>query len=276
LPALALPSETTQMKKIIVVLDESHSPQSALDFVLQLFLREPVWITGIFVPAAVYDTLLCQCLEPATAMDWNTLDGDMAAGNVRRFETFCQNNRIRYQGIEAMNEGLSWQELRQALAGADLLVLGDVPAGRIPDYGGRLPASGALGCPVVLLPGHCILPTHIIFINDGTQTANAALKQLTAVMPALTELEIMMLHTTVSPHDAQLEAYLASHYNRCSSYHPHIDPVKYVDAWLRHKGNALLAGALPASPGMEGQPYRSILDAVAGSCMPPVFLASPF
>lgn len=46
------------MKKVLVVFDGEHFPSATLDFALELNSREPIVLTGIFLPSADYADIM--------------------------------------------------------------------------------------------------------------------------------------------------------------------------------------------------------------------------
>jgi nucleotide-binding universal stress UspA family protein len=272
------------MKKILVVFDGAHFPTTTLDFALRLNEESPILLTGVFLPSVDYAEAMSHYhYGPAVApLYMDEYEDDVVAieENIELFETFCDDNHIRYTVHKDINKKVA-KELKSETRYADLLILSSTHFYK--NLGEKIQKEyldhtlHQAECPVLLLPDGFIMPRNIILAYDGSASSMFAIKQFTYLMPQLTDMETLVMYADKSdeeiPFPSPIKEYAACHFNKPGYYKLTADPGKYFQTWIENKGATLLvSGSFGRSAFSELFHKNFLRDAIKEQKVP-IFIA---
>ena len=214
------------MKKVLLVVHGTGFPQSALDLVVQLNTKEPVLLTGLFLPEIVpIANWAAYSAESA-----GSLEDIATASNVASFVQQCRQHQIEYRVHEGTNEpGIPQvvKETRYAdllIADADIFYVDEKLDDSMDNLKKVLHKSE---CPVLVVPQHVRFPEKIMIAYDGSEACVHAMKQFAYLFPALCTLETEIVHIAddehvLIPDRKELQEWATRHFSKLS-----IHPVTY-------------------------------------------------
>jgi nucleotide-binding universal stress UspA family protein len=248
------------MKKILVVFDGKHFPRALLDFALDMNSKEPILLTGLFLPSVDYSQVMNYLYFgtalPALYLDEYEEDVVSVKTNVALFEAFCNEHNIRHKVHKSVQKDLM-EDLSNETRYADLLV---VSSADFYDNLGEMIQDEYLDdtlhkaeCPVLLLPDTYIDPRNLILTYDGSTSSMHAIRQFIYLFPYWTDLDTMILYVNDSkdeiPSYPLIKEYTAQHFNKLAYYKLDINPKKYFSTWTENQHDAVIvSGAYGRSP----------------------------
>jgi len=243
--------ENKAMKKILVVFDGVHFPSSTLDFALEMNSREPITLTGIFLPSVDYADVMNYAWygNTLTSLYLKEYENDAEAikKNIAEFETFCKDHHIRYKVHKDMQQSVV-KELHKETRYADLLVLSSAHfyenLGEMIQEEYLKDTLHKAECPVLLLPGSYTRPDNIIFAYDGSSTSMHAMRQFIYLFPHWTELNTLVTYIDEGSNDipdlSLIKEYTAQYFSKLAYYKLDTGPKAYFNTWVKDKGASIL------------------------------------
>lgn len=272
------------MKKVLVVFDGSHFPTSTLDFALELNAREPIMLTGIFLPSVDYSEALSyayysQSLAPLYLEEYDS-DDKAIYKNKGLFEDFCKEHHIRYK-IHDDILGKVTKGLQMETRYADLLILSSTHF--YENLGEMVQEEYLTGtlhkteCPVVLLPGAYSRPNNVILAYDGSASSMHAIKQFIYLLPQFSNLKVLVMHAGDDEKDMPslsfIKEYAGQHFSNLSYYKLDADPKKYFSSWLENKEFPLLVSGAYGRSSFSELFKTNFLKEVVKAQQVPLFIA---
>lgn len=214
------------MKKVLLVVHGNEFPQSTLDFVVQLNEREPVLLTGLFLPEIVpIANWAAYSAESA-----GSLEDVVTATNITLFKEQCKQHQIEYRIHEGTNE-LGVPQIVKETRYADLLIADSdtfyVDEKLDESVDNLKKVLHKSECSVLVTAKHMRFPKKIMVAYDGNEACVYAMKQFTYLFPDLCTLETEIVHIAdneriLIPDKEQLQEWAARHFSKLS-----IHPVTY-------------------------------------------------
>ncbi|RYG40522.1 MAG: hypothetical protein EOO01_27150, partial [Chitinophagaceae bacterium] len=190
------------MKKILLVFDSHHYPQSLLDFVVNLHQLKPLSVTAVFLSPMDFSALWAFPIVPGSAgpyiagQDDVALDEKKMHDHIQRFEATCVKNDITFR-VHNDTSGLVFEEIKKESRFADLMlissehfynVFGDQPN----EYMKEVLHTSE--CAVLLLPDSFVFPKRLLLAYDGSASAVFAIKQFAYLLPELSNLDTTLVY----------------------------------------------------------------------------------
>jgi len=272
------------MKKVLVIFDGANFPSATLDFALEMNNREPIFLSGLFLPSvdyaeAVRDLYYGTALATLYLEEYGD-DDDIIKENIAQFEQFCNQHRIRHQVHRDIQKSIV-KELQHQTRYADLMVLSSM---HFYKHLGEITQEEYLGdtlhkteCPIVLLPGSYTKPSSIVFAYDGSASSMHAIKQFIYLFPQWTDLDTVIMYADDGsdeiPFWQHIKGYANQHFSKLTYYKLNAEPKKYFSTWIENKGAVLLvSGSYGRSPFSELF-HRNFLKDVVREHLVPIFIA---
>jgi nucleotide-binding universal stress UspA family protein len=272
------------MKKILFVSDGMQFSEGAFEFARQLNEREPILLTGVFMPQISYANLWSYTHAlggPAVVPFVDTGDAETIQKTIRHFETQCQHNGITYR-VHKDYVDFALPELRKETRFADLLLLCSerfyhtVLGNDDIDY--IVEALKETECPVLVVPEKGPLPTRNVITYDGSAPSVYAIKQFAYLFPEWCQLDTTVLyihkdHEATLPYETELKELVGQHFQSVHFEQRDTDPQKQFRSWAADKEHPLLiAGAFGRSAVSQLFRKSFLRDVIAGHKLP-VFIA---
>ncbi len=272
------------MKKVLIAFDGTQFSEGAFEFARQLNERQPVLLTGLFIPQVSYAYLwsyTSAMTGPAYVPFMEAEDGDVVQRNISRFEDLCVKNSIQYRVHKDFYD-FALPELKRETRFADLLIIssekfyenlqGLNPADYMKD------ALHEAECPVVIVPEKFVFPRHNILAYDGSGSSVFAIKQFAYLFPELCKNNTVLVFSKVDhnlhlPYEELITELASQHYPNLNITKLDADPKKNFSGWLSDEENAILvSGAYGRS--MLSQLFRkSFAEEIITGNKLPVFIA---
>jgi len=237
------------MKKILLAFDGAHFSEGALEFVRLLHTSSPVFVTGAFLPQVNYANawsyaagsggLFIPLIEEE--------DVGLVAGNIKRFEAFCNINDISYT-VHKDFEDFALPELKKETRYADLLILGsetfyeNMGKEELNLY--LRDALHEAECPVLVVPEKFDLPAGNILAFDAGASSVYAIKQFAYLLPELAAGETILVNAEDGdgklPDQEYISEWAAKHFPNLTLSKLATDSRKYFNAWLNERRAAIL------------------------------------
>ena len=240
------------MKKVLVAFDGSHYSEGALEFARQLNARNPILLTGDFLPKIDYASLWSQPAEGKPGSSFIPLledeDSRAVQENIKRFETYCLTNKIEFKVHKDFFD-FALPELKNESRFADLLLLSSerfyeqAGTSRPNDY--LKEALYKVECPVVIVPEKFDFPVHNILAYDGKPESVYAIKQFAYLFPELTGNETLLIYINDKgneeiPEQINIEELAGRHFSKLTLNKLEMNPKKNFVPWLMEKKGAIL------------------------------------
>lgn len=273
------------MKKVILAVDGTNFSSGAFDFVKHLNEKEPLLLTGIFVPQLDYANLWSYAAAAGSGAVYVPLledeDNDEIAKNIAIFERQCVRNNIAYRVHKDFYD-FALPELKRETRFADVLILSgeafykQVVGANQFDY--MRTALHQSECPVLIVPEEYRFPTQNILAYDGSEESVYAIKQFAYVFPELASNETTLVWVESDedkdfPNKVLIEELATQHYKKLGFHKSDINSKKYFSAWMsEQKGAVLVSGSFGRS-GFSESIRRSFVADVIKDHQVPVFIA---
>lgn len=270
------------MKKVLFALDDNHLSQGAFDFVTRMNEKEPVLLTGIYIPAFIND------------LAWSTPGGEdalfiprllnedeaMIRGNIQGFKDACITNSIDFRVHGDIGYSIL-EGLQKETRFADLLVIGldNYYASPGEDYvhGELKRIIEKAECPVLLIPAKSSYPDNIVIAYDGSAASTYALKLFTYLFPSMTTIKTLVVHasldTSTFPDEDYIKELAARHFSDLTFSSLEFEPKKYFSTWIEDRPNTLLVTGSYGRSGVSQLFNTSFMDEILKCHDVPVFIA---
>lgn len=273
------------MKKIVFAVDGTNFSNGAFEFVRMINEKNPVLVTGLFVPQTDFADLWSYSAAIGSHGVFVPLleDEENAemAKNISRFEHRCHENKIAYRVHKDFFD-IALPELKRESRFADVMVLSGelfykhvVGADRFDYLRSALHNSE---CPVVIVPESIQLPKSNILAYDGTEDSVYAIKQFAYVFPELAANKTMLVYANeekekdIPSKDLILEL-VKQHFPDLSVYKLNVNPRTFFESWLDEQdGSILVSGSFGRSAFSEAIKRSFVMDIIRKHHVP-VFIA---
>lgn len=271
------------MKKVIIPFSGGQFSKGAISFANKLHSIKPILLTGIFLPAVDYATLVffpTAFAAPAflpTLADYNEEEID---NNVEDFANYCQKNGIEYRVHKDLYNA-AIPELAKETRFADLMIVGSetfYKGGAF--YGSNEYLKDALHeteCPVLIVPEEFTFPSHIVLTYDGSESSVFAIKQFALLFPELCNSKTILVYTGTDrekiPDQILIEELAARHFKDLTITKVTANHNKEVSKWLSLNSNSIVvSGSFGRSQLSEFFKESFIMDQIK-LYKTPVFIA---
>lgn len=272
------------MKKVLLAVDGTNFSAGAFDFVCKLNEKEPLLLTGVFVPQLDYADLWNYPVAvgagavyvPLTA---NDAPDEALARQVALFEKSCQRRGIPYR-VHADAEDYALPELKRESRFADVMIVGGESFYRnVAGINRTNFLTGLLHhaeCPVMVVPEAAPFPQTNLLAYDGSEASVYAVKQFAYLFPHLAANKTVLVYAEEEgnrdfPYRNEIVELVNQHYPDLALYKlPH---KRYFNVWLsEHKGALLVCGSFGRSALSQALRKSFAADAVQAHKLP-VFIA---
>ena len=251
------------MKKVILINDSRHFSEGSFEFLRQLNDKDPLLVTGIFLPQSTFASVLSYAAAAngmGTTGYFPAVEPDEEADietAVRGFQEKCIHNGINFRIHEDARQ-VTLPTLRLESRFADLIVIsGELFFQRVgmtePPLEYIREVIKAAECPVLIVPEKFTFPEKIILAYDGSEESVYTIKQFAYLFPELTAKPVLLVYADENmenpiPHESYIEELAARHFPDLNFMKLNIDPKKQFEVWIRdRKDNILICGSLGRS-----------------------------
>lgn len=239
------------MKKILIPFDGIHFSESAFDFAKNLHEKNPILLTGVFLPQISYANVWSYADGmggPLFVPALEDTDKELIEKNITKFEELCKRNQIEYS-VRKDFDDLALPELKKESRFADLLIISgqsfyeNMGSGDPNIY--LRDALHDIECPAIVVPDKYIFPLNNILSYDGSESSVFAIKQFVYLLPELTDNNSMLVYISsegekVIPNEPYIEEFASRHFKDLTITKLDIDPKKYFATWIADKKSSIL------------------------------------
>ncbi len=271
------------MKKILLAFDATHFSEGAFEFARCMNEKQPILLTGIFLPQISYANLWSYASAteaPVFVPLVEEQEAETLQRNIERFESLCHTHAIKYRVHKHVFD-FALPELRKETRFADLVILGgesfyqhlgtEKPNEYIKD------ALHAAECPVVVVPEHVKYPSSNILSYDGSETSVFAIKQFALLFPDLCNNQTLLVYAkeeeTSLPNGSNIKELASAHFPNFTSMNLKLEPKKYFASWIAEKKDAILVSGSFGRSGISQLFKKSFVADVIEDHQLPVFIA---
>jgi len=275
----------TTMKKILILCDGEHFPESTFHFIVRLNALSPVLLTGVFLPSVNYSDVMIYYLGGMAGPVYAPANEDNAentviAANMAKFKQLCEEKGIAYS-IHNDVKGDIIEHLRRETRFADLVILNsDLFYSNLGQDGKTQYLNDTMHfseCPVLLLPEDFHFPDNIILAYDGSASSVYAIRQFTYILPELTQLSSLLVYATAKgdeiPDMAYIEELTSRHFKNLHFYKLDTDPKTYFGTWVSEQGNALVVSGAYGRSSLSELFRGNFMEEVISDHRLPMFVA---
>ncbi len=273
------------MKKILLVFDSHHYPQSLLDFVVNLHQLKPLSLTAVFLSPMDFSALWAFPIVPGSAgpyiagQDDVALDEKKMHEHIQRFEATCLKNDITFR-VHNDTSGLVFEEIKKESRFADLMlissehfynVFGDQPN----EYMKEVIHTSE--CAVLLLPDSFVFPKRLLLAYDGSASAVFAIKQFAYLLPELSNLDTTLVYgsekDTELPDQVLAEEICLRHFGSLKLQRLYIKSASELAEWLQQQAGSLVVTGSFGRSAISQLFKKSMLTELIRSQKLPLFIA---
>lgn len=249
------------MKKILLAFDGTRFSDGAFNFARRMNAREPILLTGVFLPQVEYANLWSYGASAGSV--FIPLVRTEASGkvqeNVERFERLCRRHNINHKvHKDLFNVAISG--LKKETRYADLLILGSESFYENSEAGEPneclKDALRTAECPVLVVPEKFVSPESNIMAFDGSESSVYAIKQFAYLFPELCTNKTLLVYAREGksmPDEECIQELAASHFSDLTLLKLEVTSKKYFASWIGAEKNAILVS------GSFGRSYFSQL-----------------
>ncbi len=273
------------MKKVLLAFDGSHFSEASLDFAKRMNEREPISLTGAFLPQVDFSSLWSMsAVEKPTKASVPLMEDSSSKEvyhNIHRFEAYCRQNKIRFKThSEFFNFAIP--EIKNESRFADLLI---VSSGEFYKQAGTQVSNSylreilqGLECPLIVIPEKHCAPTSNILAYDGTASSVFSIKQFTYLFPEWAKNPTTILHTVSPgeaswPHEVQIRELIDAHFPLAAWELVELNSKSMVAAWLAEHKNAIVVSGSFGRSGLSMFFRKSYIADAINEHQLPIFIA---
>ncbi len=268
------------MRKILLAFDGIHFSEGAFNFAKQLNEKNPILLTGVFLPQTSYANLWSYADgigAPMFVPAINDEETDIIEENLKKFEELCIKNGIEFR-IRKDFMDLALPELKKETRFADLLIIGEekfyenMGSGNPNNY--LKEALHSIECSVVLVPEKFDFPLVNILTYDGSESSVYAIKQFVYLLPEFKDNPTYLTYAsndgkTPLPEEAYIEELASRHFTDLTVSKLNIDTKKYFSTWVADKKSSILvAGSFGRTSFSQLFSKSFVLDIIKEHRMP--------
>jgi nucleotide-binding universal stress UspA family protein len=273
------------MKKILIVFDGPHYSEGALEFARVLNTKEPVLLTGAFLPQVDYANLWSYAVGGMAGALFIPLMEDEDAENIKqnitRFENYCNNNKIAYS-VHKDFLGFAFPELKKESRFADLLVISSerfyeqMGGGKPNEY--LQQALHEVECPVVVIPEKFDFPNSTILSYDGSEASTFAIKQFAYLFPEFREHPTTLFYEyergkDTLPDELKIRELATRHFKNLSFIKLESTSNGFFSKWLSEEKEAIVVSGAFGRSDFSRMLHKSFVTDVIQEHKLPVFVA---
>jgi hypothetical protein len=247
------------MRKILLAFDGIHFSEAAFEFAKQLNERNPILLTGVFLPHVNYANLWAYADGMGAPIFVNALDDEeeeTIEKNITHFELLCQKNHIEYRTHKDFYN-LALPELKKETRFADLMIIGgenfyqNMGSGEPNNY--LKDALHQIECAVIVVPEKFTFPSINILTYDGSESSVFAIKQFAYLLPEFLTNPTLLTYADTEegakiPDEAYIEELASRHFTDLTISKIELDAKKYFSTWISDKSSAIIiSGAFSRS-----------------------------
>lgn len=239
------------MKKILLPFDGIHFSESAFDFAKKLNEKNPVLLTGVFLPQISYANVWSYADGmggPLFVPALEESDKEVIAKNIEKFEELCKRNQIEFRTRKDFTD-LALPELKKESRYADLMIISGESFYK--GMGSGDPniylrdALHDIECPAIVVPDKYVFPENIVLSFDGSESAVYAIKQFVYLLPEFTNCNTLLVYVSSEdekeiPNEPYIEEYASRHFSDLTISKLELDPKKYFSTWIADKKSSIL------------------------------------
>jgi hypothetical protein len=271
------------MRKVIVAFNGGTFSAGAMDFVRMMNEKEPVNVTGNFLPQTDYTGLWTYSGVLGGSVYGRPVQDEYNAAvkeNIALFEQYCSNNQLLYQ-VHTHFHDYALSSLMKQTRYADIAVLSAESLysnmGKNEHYEYLKEVLHAAECPVVLTPDQLELPANNIIAYDGSDSSVYAMKQFCYLLPELIANPTLLVHTdeedTVLPHAPLIKELAALHFHNISFQSLELNARDYFATWISEKQKGILISGAFSKPYFTRMFKKSFVADTLKAHLLPVFIA---
>jgi hypothetical protein len=269
------------MKKILLTYSGNAFSQGVFDFVRQLNSRQPVFLTGVFLPEVFYANLWTDAGMPLPAY-FPLLDqeDEELQETMKQFKTLCQQHNIACRLHKDFTD-LPQAEILKETRFADVLVVSSEKfyESFIEDelHPGLRDVLHGAECPVVVVPEQFQFPNRNILLYDGSASSVHAIKQFAYLFPELCNDETVLVYAKEGgdehmPAEENIHELTARHFPNLQLSRLHLNP-KDLKNWISEHERVMLVGGAFGRSGFSEVLRKSFMQSLITMRKFPVFIA---
>ncbi|HEY0608371.1 MAG TPA: universal stress protein [Chitinophaga sp.] len=270
------------MKKVLIAFDNGHFSKGAFEFARTMNEREPILLTGVFLPNLDYSELTFA--YGGTMPVFPLIEGFDAAATeqqVHAFEEACVHHSIEYR-IHKDRCDFALPELKKETRFADLLLLGSEKF--YANIGTEAPneylrmALHEAECPVILAPEEFRFPKSNILAYDGSDDAAFAIKSFCSLFPGPSANTTILVYASAKdkpeiPDLEYIKELSARHFTDLRLHILEADPKAYFDTWVSDIVDPILVCGSFGRSGISQLFRHSFVSDVISDHRIPLFIA---
>ncbi len=273
------------MKKVVVAFDGRHFSEGALEMAGFLNDKNPIMLTGAFLPQVDY-TRLWSASGSGRVVDMYVPlleDANEAAvkENIERFKNWCVKRGIEHRVHDQFYD-FTLPELKKESRFADLLIIGSESF--YENAGGKAlneylkDALHDVECPVIVVPEKFSLPDTNVLAYDGSASSVYAIRQFACLFPELTANSTILVYAKKNtsnsiPDEDNIKELTARHFTDLTLLKFDADPKQYFSAWLNQKKCAILVTGSFGRSGLSRFFHKSFVAEIIRQHQFPIFIA---
>lgn len=242
------------MRKILLVFDGTNFSEGAFEFARGLNKKNPVLLTGVFLPQVNYANLwsYAGAAGGSVAVPFIPLIEEEEAAqiekNIERFRQLCEKQKIEYIVHKDFFD-FALPELKKESRFADLVIIGTESFYTNWDIGGPTEyITSALHdseCPVLIVPEKFAFPENNVLSYNGSESSVFAIKQFAYLFPELIQNPTLLIYAKSEiddeiPNTEYIEELAGRHFPDLTIMKLHFDPRDYFSDWVEERKNAIL------------------------------------
>ena len=239
------------MKKILLAFDGQHFSEGAFECARLLNEKEPIFLTGIFLPQVDIANLWSYAEGVSGSLFIPLVESRDAAvveKNIDRFEKLCSKNNIKCKVHKDLFD-FALPELKRETRFADLVILGseqfykNLGSGEPNEY--LKDALHATECPILVVPEKFNFPKSNVLAYDGSGSSVYAIKQFAYLFPELTANRTLLVFAREDreqqlPEEKNIQELAACHFKDLTLMKLEPTSRKHFAAWLSEMKNTIL------------------------------------
>ena len=268
------------MRKILLAFDGIHFSEGAFNFAKQINEKNPILLTGVFLPQVSYANLWSYADGIGAPMFVPSIgdeETEVIEENIQKFEQLCVKNGIEFRVRKDFMD-LALPELKKETRFADLLIIGEekfyenMGSGNPNNY--LKEALRSIECSVVLVPEKFNFPSLNVLTYDVSESSVYAIKQFVYLLPEFKDNPTYLTYVsiegkTIFPEEAYIEELVSRHFTDLTVSKLDIDSEKLFSTWVADKKSSIIvAGSFGRSSFSQIFNKSFVLDVIKSHRLP--------